>query len=428
MSVLPNSSLKSSLPTSNAQERRCLPAAVRVLLGNQFGLFYAGSGLSLLGTWMQRVACGWLIWDWTHSALWLGILSAGDLLPVVAVGPFAGVAADRWNRVKQNMFAQAASAVLAVFTAVLLATGHLHLIGLVLLIAAQGTLTAAIQPARLAMVQQMVPREDMGTAVALNSVNVNVARMLGPAAAGMMILYANVVWIFAVNAAVTLLFAVILTRLRVDSHQRMSRARSFFGEMLEGFAHILSDRALRLILLAMLCGGSMVRAMIELMPAIAARTFASNATGIAVLTGAAALGAVITGLTVGAARAAHLLCRVLLWWGLGAAAAIVLTQARSAWLAVIAATAIGSAITRGLVSTQTFVQMTTPDGLRGRVLSMHGLIARGSPALGALVIGCAADRIGLARSVEVSSAALIVALLLLAPWTRTAATRVQEAA
>src|SRR6266568_3227127 len=170
---------------------RQLPTPLRVLLGTQFGLFCAGNGLSLIGTWMQRIACSWLVWDWTHSAFWLGILSAADLLPVVAIGPFAGVAADRWDRVRQNMLAQLASALLAVLTAALLATHHLGLIGLVLLITAQGTLTAVVQPARLAMVQQMVPRDDLGAAVALNSVIVNLTRLLGPAVAGVMILYTD---------------------------------------------------------------------------------------------------------------------------------------------------------------------------------------------------------------------------------------------
>lgn len=405
-----------------------LPVPLRVLLGSQFGVYLAGNGLSLVGTWMQRIACSWLIWDWTHSAFWLGILSAGDLLPSVVIGPFAGVAADRWDRLRQNILAQNLSAVLAVLTAVLLATDHLGLIGMVLLITAQGTLSAAIQPARLAMIQQMVPREDMGTAVALNSVIVNLARLLGPAAAGAMILYMDIMWIFAVNAAVTFIFVLILARLRLAPHLKHTRTRSFFGEMSEGFVHILRARPLWLILLVMLCGGSMVRAMIELIPAIAAGSFSNNAKGLAVLSGAAAFGAVASGLTIGRRRAAHLLNEVLLWWGLGALAAIVLTQSQRSAVAVIAAAVIGFAITRGLVLTQTFVQLTTPDALRGRVLSIHGLIARGSPALGALIIGFAADRVGLPRAVEVSSGAMIALLLLLAPQVRSAAPGVEEAA
>lgn len=407
---------------------RRLPAPLRLLFGSQFGSYLLGNSLSLVGTWMQRIACSWLIWDWTHSAFWLGILSAGDLLPVVIIGPFAGVAADRWDRLRQNMLCQVVSALLAALTAVLMATDLLGLISLVLLVTAQGTLSAVIQPARLAMVQQMVPREGMGTAVALNSVSVNLTRLLGPAVAGAMIVYVDIVWIFAVNAAVTFLFVLILRRLRLAPHQRHASTRSFFGEMMDGFMHILRDQALWLILLIMLCGGSMVRALVELMPAVAAQTFSDNATGLAVLAGAVAFGAVASGLSVGSRGTVRLLYSVLLWWGLGAVAAIVLTQARGPVVAVIGAVFTGFTINRGLVMTQTFVQLTTPDGLRGRVLSVHGLLARGSPALGALVIGFAADRIGLARAVGFSSGALMLSLLALVPRVRAAALRVKETA
>ncbi len=408
--------------------RRPLPAPLRVLFHTQLGPFYAGNGLSLIGTWMQRTACGWLVWDWTHSALWLGILSAGDLLPGVVVGPFAGVAADRWNRLRQNMLAQLVSAVLAALTAILLATGELGLVGVVVLVTAQGTLTAAIQPARMAMVQQIVERRDMGTAVALNSVIVNLTRMIGPAVAGAMILRTNIVWIFAVNAAVTIGFVAILAVLHVAPHIRPAHHRSFMGEMIDGFAHIVRDQALWLILLVMLCGGAIVRAMMELVPAIAAGTFRDNATGLAVLTSSAAFGAVASGLAMGRVKASNLLVSVLLWWGVGAVAAIALTQANGPIAAVAAAVVIGAAITRGLVSTQTFVQLTTPDRLRGRVLGVHGIIARGSPALGALVVGLAADRIGLPRAVEFSSGALLISLLALIPRVRHAAAKVDVAA
>jgi len=412
----------------NTLDSRRLPAPLRVLIGSQFGLFFLGNNLSLVGTWMQRLACGWLVWQWTHSAFWLGILAAGDLLPGMVIGPFAGVVADRWNRLRLNMYAQIASALLAVLTAVLIAMDELGLIGLVLLITAQGTLAAAIQPARLAMVQQMVPREQTGTAVALSSVSVNLARLVGPAVAGIMILKMDISWVFIINALFTLILVIILARLRLPPQLIPPRTHSFFGEMMEGFTHILRDQALWLILLVMLCGGSMVRAMMELIPAIAAGTFSGDATGLAVLTGAGAFGAVASGLAMGRGRAPHLLYGILPWWGIGAVAAIVLAQSQSSAIAVVAAMVIGFTVTRSLVSTQIFVQLTTPERLRGRVLSVHGLIARGSPAIGALIIGFAADRIGLTRTVEVSSGVLIVLLLALVPLISRAALRVEEAA
>jgi len=406
---------------------RQIPVPLRVLLGSQFGVFFLGNGLSLTGTWMQRIACSWLVWDWTHSAFWVGIVAAGDLLPVVAIAPFAGVAADRWDRLKMNIASQSLSALLAVLMAVLLAFGLLGLMGVVVLISLQGMLTAATQPSRFAMVQQMVAREEMSTAVGLNSVNVNLARLIGPAIAGAMILHWDILWVFVANAAVTVLFVLVLLRIRLAPRPGAKLKLPFLTEMVEGFAYVLHAQALRLILLTLLFGGSLARSVMELLPAVAARSFEQGAAGLALLTSAASVGAMVAGLTVGRTSAARILSMALVWWGGGAIVAIVLTQTREPWLAVASVVLLGALITRSLVAAQTFVQITTPDALRGRALSAFGLIARGSPALGALGIGYAADQIGLDRAVLVSSGALLLVLVLLIWPIRRAAQRVQHA-
>ncbi|WGR61479.1 MFS transporter [Paracoccus ferrooxidans] len=403
-----------------------IPTSLRVLTGTQFGSFCLGNGLSLVGTWMQRIACGWLIWDWTQSAFWLGVLAAGDLLPVMLIGPFAGVAADRWDRLRQNIRAQAVSALLALLMALLFAIGRLGLLEVIALTTLQGTLSAAIQPARLAMVRQIVGRADLGAAVALNSVTVNLARLIGPALAGMMIVRLDIIWVFAVNAAVTALYVLILGRLSLASPQKLSAPQPFLREMAEGFRHVVATPALWLILLVMLLGGIIVRSMLELMPAIAVRTYPGNAMGLALLTGSAACGAIVSGLTIRPRSAVRLLYDVMVLWGLGAGAAILMTWATIPGLAVAAAALLGAATTRGLISTQTFVQITTPPDLHGRILSLHGLIARGSPALGALVIGFFADRIGIAAATLIAAAMLTFCFLLFAPLIRGAASTVEE--
>ncbi|MCR8724523.1 hypothetical protein [Frigidibacter sp. ROC022] len=132
------------------------------------------------------------------------------------------------------------------------------------------------------------------------------------------------------------------------------------------------------------------------------------------LTGSADAGAIGSGLTVGRHDASRLLYGVLFWWGLGGLAAVVLTQAQGGLLAMASAAVLGGTITRGLVSTRAFIQLTTPDALKGRALSAHGLIVRGSPALAALAIGYATDRFDLERSVLFSPTLLLLALFTLA--------------
>lgn len=389
------------------------PAPLRVLFQRQFGFFVGGNALSLTGTWMQRIACSWLIWEWTGSAFWLGVLAACDLMPVVLVGPLAGVAADRWDRLKQNKLAQILTAILALAFALLLVVDKLTIVPLLVGVTLQGILIAAVQPARLAMVQEMVPRADVMVAVGLNSVTVNLARLLGPAAAGLIILQLDITWVFALNAMFTLIFVLVLGRLKLAPREIKPAKGSFLWLMREGFVHVARTPALRVILGMLFLGGVLVRSMLELVPAVAALTFTNTTSGLAILTAAAAFGAVVSGLTIRSGASERMLKTVVLWWGLGAVAAAVLTQAPVSSVAIIAAAVMGAAITRGMVGAQTLVQLTTPDTLLGRVLSVHGLIARSSPALGALAIGFSADRFGLPSTVTVTSIIFLAIVIIL---------------
>lgn len=387
---------------------RRLPPQIRVLVETQYGIFFVGNGLSLVGSWMQRIACSWLVWDWTGSAFWVGILAACELLPVLVIGPLAGVAADRWDRLRQNRVVQLLSAGVAVTLAVLYAMGWLSLGVLILLATLEGTLMGAVQAARLAMVNQMVPREDLAVAVALTSVAVNLARMLGPAVAGVLIMQADIVWVFAVNAAFTLLFVLILGRLRLMPRDAMPVAGNFLAQLFEGFRYLLASPPLRVVLGGLLLGGMFLRSLLELAPAVAAHSFSNSAAGLAILTSSAGAGAVLAALAMRQSAMGAMIPRALGWWAFGAVAALALIHAGSAWLAVPAAALVGAAITRAMVGTQTFVQMTTPDMLRGRMLSVFGLLARASPALGALIIGFAADRTGLPPAVTTAAVALVL--------------------
>lgn len=405
-------------------DERPLPSgntAFRLVTRGQFAVFFAFNGVSLVGSWMQRIASAWLIWEWTASAFWVGMLAACDLLPVVLTGPFAGVAADRWDRLLQNRIAQVGSAVLALVNAVLLMTGHLGLYGLLALIAAQGTLIAIVQPARLAMVQQMVAKEDMPVAVALSSVNVNLARLVGPALAGVMIVQFRIEWIFLLNFVVTALFVVALGRMRLAPREEAPSTGGIWQQMVEGFAYVARAPGIRLIMLFMLAGGAFVRAVQELTPAIAAQSFATSATGLAVLSSATAAGAVLSGLTMKGDSQGRLLMGVIRLWVLGAASAAVLALTGHAVVAAVSATVLGFAVARSLIVTQTFVQLGTPDALRGRALSLHGLITRASPALGALVIGYSADRLGLGLGITAGLVAMAAFAAALYPRARAVA-------
>jgi MFS family permease len=393
---------------------------LRILSQRNYGLFTLGNGISLTGSWMQRVALLWLVWDMTGSGFWLGTLATADMLPVLVIGPLAGVAADRWDRLKQTRLSQVVLTLVAALMGMLLMAGLLTLPVLLVLVTANGCLVALNQPARMALVQSLVRREDVGAAVAFNSVNVNLARLMGPAIAGAMIVFFDVEWVFLVNAALTLIFVLILGLIHASPMPRREQKSSVLKEILGGLAFAFKDRGIRLLLGLLFLGGAGVRSVQDLFPAFAERNFASTATGLAVLTSGMAVGAVTAGLTFGADAALDRVARrVVVSWGLAAMGLAGLAISANTIVDLALAMITGFFVATSVIGTQTFVQLRTPDAMRGRTLSVHGLISRASPALGTLACGWAFDHMGLLVPVLVATGLVLVAVLVAVPqaWT-----------
>ena len=208
-----------------------------------FGLYSVGSAISLIGMWMQRIAIGWLTWQLTGSGFWLGVVSFADFFPVVVVGPIAGAAADRWDRLKAVQVSQALSLLQASVLFWLTATGRITIELLVALTAFQGVVVAFNQPARLVLVPSLVPHADLATAVAINSVVFNLARFIGPACAGPLIVWTGVSGAFAANALSYLPFLAVLARIRIKASEEIPPKRSnMISELKEGSLHSLPSR------------------------------------------------------------------------------------------------------------------------------------------------------------------------------------------
>lgn len=389
---------------------------IRVLSQKQFGLYTLGNGISLTGSWMQRIAMLWLVWEMTGSGFWLGLLATADMLPILLIGPFAGVAADRWNRLAQTRISQYVHGAVAALFAVLIAADMLSLAAIMVLAAVNGSMIALNQPARMALVQSLVDRQDVGTAVALSSVNVNLARLTGPAIAGIMIVHLDIYWVFFLNAALTFAFVVILHTFRVPRQPAIGGGGSVMGQIRDGIVFVAGDRGIRMLLLLLFLGGAGVRAIQDLFPAFAERNFESGATGLAFLTSGMAIGAVAAGLTFAVDVPLKVLARrVAISWALGAVALAALVFSFHPMTDAGLTMVVGFFVTRGVIGTQTFVQLRAPDEMRGRTLSVHGLVSRASPALGALATGWAFDRLGLTIPVLVAAGIVIAAVLFALP-------------
>jgi predicted MFS family arabinose efflux permease len=361
-----------------------------------FGLYSAGSAISLIGMWMQRIAVGWLAWQLTGSGFWLGVVAFADFFPTVLIGPIAGTAADRWDRLTIVKICQAISLLQATTLCWLTATGQMTIEVLVALTSAQGTVVAFYQPARLALVPSLVPQADLATAVALNSVVFNLARFIGPACAGAVIVWSGIWAAFAANAVSYVPFLAALFYIRVNSDHVPAKARNMLTELREGIGYTVSHPAIAALLVLLIATGVGGRPLSELLPGIAADLFHAGAGGLSLLASSMGGGAILGGLWLGErAHAADLTRMAAASSILAALATVVAIATDTLWLAMPAVAVIGFATSIAGIAIQTSIQLATSGPLRGRVMGLYGLIFRGAPAIGALSAGAASAVFGL---------------------------------
>ncbi|MDF1586339.1 MFS transporter [Marinimicrococcus flavescens] len=387
-----------------------------------FGIYVAGNAVSLVGNWLQRTAVGWLAWELTGSATWVGAVALADLAPALLIGPFGGVLADRRERRRIMLITQTLLTATALLMWLMAALGTLGLPALLALVTVQGVLTGLNQPARLALVPSLVPPHLLPTAVAVNSIVFNGARFVGPAVAGLLIAGVGLPAAFLANALSYLAFIAALLVVRPLEAQPRRRGGAVLGELVEGVRFIARHVALGPLFLLLAGASLLVRPVGELLPALAGQVFAGGVEALAGLSSALGLGAVMGGLWLARGARddqARLMLLALLW-----VAALVLALAAAPVLpAAIAAVALlGAALTAAGVSAQTIMQLAAPPLLRGRVMSLYGVMFRAGPALGALVLGGLGDLLGL--RVALAAGALTFAAAWLLAWRR----RVQIAA
>lgn len=391
---------------------------VREALGpGPYRIYTAGNATSLIGTWMQRITVGYLTWEQTHSATWLGLISIADLFPTVFVGPISGVLADRWNRHRMLMISQSLGLAQAAAMAVLYAAGMLSMPLMFAFTAALGVVNAVAQPARLALVSAMVPRDVLASAVAINAIMFNLARFAGPAIASVLISSVGITWAFAANAAsyAALLWALANMPEKVRKSAVLAARKRFMQELSEGVTYVLGHRGTTLVLLLMIVSGIASRPLIELLPGFSGQVFNSGATGLAMLTSAIGVGAVAGGAWIAGRPPERSLSLAMIGCSLsGALAVAAFSLTRDMRIAVPLIAIAGFCWTSASICAQSLLQTGIADHLRGRVLSFYGLIVKAMPAIGALSCGIVSDWIGLQPTLF--AAALVATLYTIAQF------------
>lgn len=390
--------------------------AARALGIRNYRLYTAGNAVSLIGSWMQRVAVGWLAWQLTHSTVWLGLVAVGDLLPTFVLSPLAGVLADRVDRVRLIWLTQVVAMAQAALLALLTVAGVITVGWLLLLTVALGVVNAFNQPARLALIPSLVDRDNLGAAVAINSLVFNGARFLGPAAAGLIIDRGSVGLAFSLNAASYLAFMAALARLRLApgaaAAPRAPRRRALIGDTFAGYAYALRHPGIGRIIALFAVSTLSLRGFVELFPGFADTVFGRGANGLAWLTAMLGLGAVVGGAAMlrrpGIQGLSNLVFRHTL---IMAVAALAFVATRNYWFALACLFVAGFSLVSTGIAAQTLIQNAVDPAMRGRVLGLYGMLFRGGAAFNALFMGWLSSLIGLRPSIAAG------AILCIAYWT-----------
>ncbi len=386
--------------------------ARRALAARNYRIYAAGNAVSLIGTWVQRIAVGWLAWRLTRSGAWLGLVAFADLFPTVLLSPLAGAIADRYDRLAVIRLTQVTAMAQAVLLALLIAFGWITIELLFALTALLGASNAINQPARLAMIPSLVERADLPAAVAINSLIFNVARFIGPAVAGALIAVGSVELTFAANAATYGAFLAALWRidLREDPRSLAAGSRRMLGAVADGYLYAVRHEGIGAMLLMMAVTSLCTRGFVELLPGFADAVFGRGADGLAILTASVGLGAVVGGLWMAHRADLAGLTRLVVSGVLLTSAALVAFTATSSFaLALPCLFAAGFGMIVMGVAAQTLVQATVDAAMRGRIMALYGMIFRGGPALGALAMGTASDSTGL-RAPVAAGAVLCIGL------------------
>jgi len=383
---------------------------LRALRHRNFQLFFSGQLISLTGTWMQSVAQAWLVYRLTKSALLLGTVGFASQIPVFLFAPLGGITADRVNRQRLVIATQTASMILAGILAWLTLRGHLnvHVWPIFLLAGLLGVVNAFDIPGRQAFLIDMVGKEDLMNAIALNSSMFNGARVVGPAVAGILVARIGEGWCFAANAISYVAVIIGLLLMKVRSVPRISN-RSPIEDIIEGFRWVNRTKIIRSLLFLIGLVSLVGMPYTVLMPVFADKILHGGARGLGILMGATGVGALFGALTLAAKTGIKGLGR---WVTITCAtlgiSLFLFSFSTSFWLSAALLLPCGYSMMLQMACSNTLIQTIVPDHLRGRVMSLYSMMFMGMAPFGAFFGGALANRIGAPMTVAIGGIACVL--------------------
>ena len=403
-------------PNSTTPKKRGVKTAIppkwattlRALRHRNFQLFFSGQLISLTGTWMQSVAQAWLVYRLTGSALLLGAVGFASQIPVFLFAPLGGITADRVNRQRLVIATQTCSMILSGILAWLTRSEHIQVWHIFLLAGLLGVVNAFDIPGRQSFLIDMVGKEDLMNAIALNSSMFNGARVVGPAVAGILVPRIGEGWCFEANAFSYIAVIIGLLLMKVHSAPRKS-SHSPIEDIIEGFRWVNRTKIIRSLLFLIGLVSLVGMPYTVLMPVFADKILHGGARGLGILMGATGVGALFGALTLAAKTGIKGLGR---WVTITCAtlgiSLFLFSFSTSFWLSAALLLPCGYSMMLQMACSNTLIQTIVPDHLRGRVMSLYSMMFMGMAPFGAFFGGALANRIGAPMTVAVGGIACVL--------------------
>jgi MFS family permease len=390
------------------------PASVafmlRALESRNYRLFFGGQVVSLVGTWITTTATNWLVYRLTGSAVLLGVVGFAGQFPAFLLGPFAGIGVDRWDRHRLLIVTQAISMVQSFALAALVLSGRITLAWIIGLSIVQGLVNAFDMPARQSFLLTMIEnKSDLGNAIALNSSMVNLARLVGPSIAGVVIAATSEGWCFLIDGLSYVAVIVALVRMRIVRRAIVPSARrSPRHQFTEGFRYAFGFRPIRSIILLLAIVSLVGVPYSVLMPVFATTVFHGGPHTLGLLMTASGCGALLGALWLAGRRSVVGLGRIIVFasalFGIGLMA---FSFARVLWLAIPCLVVAGFGFMVQMAASNTVIQTIVDDEKRGRVMGFYMMAFLGTAPFGSLMAGWLSSRIGAAHTLLVGGACCI---------------------
>jgi MFS family permease len=399
-----------------------VPKTFRALQHRNFQLYFAGQLISVAGTWMQVVAQAWLVYQLTHSELMLGIVGFAAAIPSLLVSPWGGVVVDRVNKRNLIVVTQASSMVLAFILAALTFTGLIQVWEIVLLAGLTGIINAFDGPARQAFVVEMVGREDLPNAIAINSMMFNSARIIGPALGGILLATVGTAWCFFINGLSFLAVIGCLLLMRLTPRTQVLEIGSPWNDLKRGLHYVLLHREIFALLTLALIFSVFGISYNTILPAFIDQVLHAGATGYGVLNAFIGVGAVIGAFIMARYGDRGRRGRWLVTMDLVFPFILLLFAFNTTFILALGL-AVGLGVGFMLVFTciNTLLQTNVDDQMRGRVMGLYTLTFFGFAPFGNLVIGTLSEQWGMSIIIALSAACAFIfaaIVILLVPQLR----------